>query len=157
MKTSTAKPAAAAIGRIERHARKIARGEYESVRPGQPFRISEAATVGDGVAQGDLDLILVAAPPADYVRLDRPSVQLVPGNTEGSRHCLDGLAGVEMWAPPGWPGVAEEMGPCLRLSEERTVLHPKHGDVTIPAGSVVLCVYQREWDAMQARSRRNAD
>jgi hypothetical protein len=80
----------------------------------------------------------------------------VPGQTQGAKHCLDGTGGVEMYLPPGWPEVTED-GPCLVLTEERTVLHPTHGAVTIPAGMTVACSYQREWDAEQRRARRAID
>ena len=145
-----------AIDRIEAHARRIAAGEHETVRPGQPFRLNEAASVGDGVWQGDLGLEVVEAPPEGYVKAKKPLTQLVPGETRGARHCLDSTAGVEMWLPKEWPEVTQ-LGPCFRLSEERTVEHPVHGDVTIAAGHTILCSFQREYDHEQRRERRNAD
>lgn len=131
----------------------------EDVLPGEPVKISDAADVGDGLWQGDLGIEIVAAVPADYVQVKRPSIadkQLVPGNTEGSRHCLDSLKGVTIYRPAKWD--AENLrGPCLVLSQQRTITHPKHGDVSIPAGRTVLCRYQREFDAEQKRERRTRD
>lgn len=147
------------IERIERHAKRIAGGKAK-VHPGQPHRISEAASVGDGVWQGDLGIEIVAKVPADYVRVKNPKaseLQLVPGNTEGAKHCLDSCDGVVMHRPKGWPNAESLVGPCLTLTKERTILHPKHGNVTIPAGFTVLCRYQREYDAELKRERRNAD
>lgn len=157
MTTTTADP----IARIQSHARKIAAGEHETVRPGLPYRISEATDVGEGVWQGDLGIEVVAPDfmPEGYVRVDKPKAvnrQLVPGNTSGARHCLDSLKGVEIYRPREWPAVTQ-LGPLLRLKAERTIEHPKHGAVTIPAGFAVLCSYQREWDSEQRRERRNAD
>lgn len=140
-----------AIDRIQEHVSKI--------HPGLPFTISAAAQPGHGVAQGDLHLILIDKVPKGYKPVFNPSPQLVPGNTEGSRHCLDSLDGVTLYRKDDWETVAEETfyGPVLVFTQERTVLHPKHGDVTIPAGTTILCTYQPEFDAMQRKARRNAD
>lgn len=148
----------AAIDRIVSHAARIARGE-ETVKPGQPARFTEAASKGDAIWQGDLCLEIVARAPKGYAKVKNPAGanrQLVPGNTVGAKHCLDSLNGVTLYQPAEWPNVTE-LGPCLSLSEERTVLHPTHGPVTIPAGFSVLCSYQKEWDALQRQARRNAD
>lgn len=147
-----------AIDRIERHAKKFAGGKFR-VKPGQPFTFSAAAQPGDGVPQGDCNIVLRESVPKGYAKADKPFVQLVPGNTEGSRHCLDGLAGVEMYLPPNWPVCAETelLGPVLVLAEERTILHPKHGAVTCPAGSVVEITYQPDFDFQLKEARRNAD
>lgn len=144
------------IDRIEAHARRIAAGEHETVRPGQPFRLNEAASVGDGVWQGDLGLEVVESPPVGHVKAKMPLTQLVPGETRGARHCLDSVDGVEMWLPGEWPRVTQ-LGPCFRLSRERTVEHPIHGDVTIAAGHTILCSYQRDYDFVAKQERRNAD
>ena len=148
--------AISAITKLERHAATIAKGQHARVHPGQPCRLSEAASIGDAIVQGDLYLEVVAAVPDGYRRALQPVAQLVPGNTQGSRHCLDSLDGIEMWLPPQWPTVTQ-LGPCLQLTQERTVLHPVHGNVTIPAGMTILCSYQREYDAELQRERRNAD
>lgn len=147
-----------AIEKIERHAKAIAGGKAK-VHPGQPFRFSEAAQSGDGVWQGDLGICLIEIIPGGHEETKNPSIQLVPGNTEGAKHCLDSLQGVTMYYPKGWPQSAETdyLGPILSLTEERTILHPKHGPVSIPAGSIVQCTFQREFHAETQRSRRNAD
>ncbi len=155
--TKTADP----ILEIEHHAATIAAGAHETVRPGMPFRITEAASPGDAVWQGDLAIEVVADDemPLNYAEVERPTDadrQLVPGNTRGAKHCLDSLSGVRVFRPKSWPNVTRT-GPLLRLSEERTILHPVHGPVTVPAGMSVLCSYQREWDAEQRAERRNAD
>lgn len=150
-----------AIEKITRRADKIAARKDSKIQPGQAVRMSEAASVNDCVRQGDLYLQVVSEVPADYVRVKKPKAidrQLVPGNTEGAKHCLDSLDGVELHLPAAWgPGYDALDGPVFKLSTERTVKHPKHGDVTIPAGFTIACRYQREWDAEQARERRNAD
>lgn len=148
-----------AIERVEKHAKRISNGEHETVKPGQPFRITEAASVGDGAWQGDLGLEIVSSVPASYDRVEKLKAndkQLVPGSTQGSKHCLDSLRGVQVFRPKDWSEESLD-GPCLVLAEERTILHPTHGAVTIPAGFTVLCRYQREWDKEQAKERRSRD
>lgn len=153
MKTAT-------IDRIEKHAQKIKSGKDRKVKPGQPECFTAACTVGDVIAQGDLYLMVYEGKqPADYIEVTNPTErdkQLVPGNTQGAKHCLDSLEGVKLYRPKNWTG-DDLRGPLLVLSEERTVLHPTHGAVTILAGMSVLCGYQREYDAELKRERRNAD
>jgi hypothetical protein len=147
-----------AIREITTHAKAIREGR-EEVKPGMPANFTAASQAGDGVWQGDLGLEIVDAVPDGYVNVKRPKAadrKLVPGITEGSRHTLDSLDGVKLFRPEKWD---EESlaGPCFVLTEERTVLHPTHGPVTIPAGFTVLCRYQREWDKIQQQERRARD
>jgi len=131
------------------HAQKIANGQNEQVRPGQPFTFSEGCSEGDMVWQGDLGVgICKEGPPQGYVKLDNPVTQLVPGDnsTQGSRHCLASTEGVTMWVPETWNEEALD-GPYLELQNGATITHPIHGDVTIPASfKNVQVVYQKEWD-----------
>jgi hypothetical protein len=150
---------ATTIERIEQHAQRIAAGENETVSPGKPARFTEASTPHDGIWQGDLGLEIVKSVPDGYIRVTKPKVadkQLVPGTTQGARHCLDSLRGVTIYRPAEWSEESLD-GPCLVLSAERTILHPTHGSVTIPAGFTVKCRYQREWDKEQAAARRTRD
>ncbi len=90
-----------------------------------------------------------------YALAKKPSPQLVRGNTQGAKHCLDSLDGVELWLPKDWSDDSLQ-GPFLRIAEQRTVLHPTHGAVVLIAGSY-LCCYQREHDRELAKARRAAD
>lgn len=140
------------IERLQQHAAEI-------VQPGMPAAFTGACQPGDGIWQGDLGLEIVASVPMDYVlvsKLRAADKQLVPGNTQGARHCLDSLAGVTMYRPANW-GPESLQGPCIVTTQERRVLHPTHGAVTIPSGMTVLCRYQREWAREQARERRARD
>ena len=151
---------ASTIERIQKHAAKIANGEHEKIKPGAPVQLSEAASVGDAIRQGDLYLEVIAKVPSSHKVVKSPSDldrQLVPGNTQGAKHCLDSLDGVKLYRPKDWPEISGLVGPCLVLTEERTVMHPTHGHVVIAAGQTVLCSYQREWDAESRKARRNAD
>lgn len=148
-----------AIDRIEECVASAKASKDPAVMPGRPERFTAGAQAGDVIAQGDLYLMIVDSVPNGYARVAKPKAadkQLVPGNTIGSRHCLDALAGVELHRPSEWTG-EDLRGPCLVLTKERTILHPTHGDVTIPAGFTVLCGYQPEFDAEQRRERRSAD
>jgi len=140
------------------HAKTIANGEHDVVKPGMPMSFSEANDVGEAIWQGDLGIGLTSGgPPKGYKKV-KPSKFLVP-NAEsiGSMHCLESLEGVEMWVPQVWDETSLE-GPYLKLANGAKVTHPKHGDVTIPSCfSEVQTFYQREWDAEQARERRAAD
>jgi hypothetical protein len=123
------------------------------------MRFPDAAAEFDVGVQGDLYLTVVARVPADFVRVTAPreqDKQLVPGNTQGARHCLASLDGVEIWRPENW-GEDSLVGPCLMFAREGVIEHPTHGHVTVPAGMTIQCTYQREWDAEQRRERRNAD
>lgn len=145
------------IDQIVEHARKISCGEHDKVRPGMPMRISEAAVPGEFVWQGDLKLTIVDRVPNGLSKVES-FCQLVPGNTVGARHCLDSTDGVECHVPEGWgPKYEGLVGPCLVLQAERAIEHPKHGHVTIPAGMIIQCSYQRVWDVEQARERRSRD
>ena len=147
------------IEAIERHAQNIRDG-LAKIQPGEPHTISSAASTDDGFAQGDLSIILVESIPAGYelIKATDKDRQLVPGNTQGSRHCLDSLDGVTLYRQPDWNQDYQGlMGPAFELSQERTVTHPTHGDITIPAGRTILTTYQPNWDAAQKQARRNAD
>jgi len=143
------------IDHIQSHAERIAAGQ-ESVKPGMPLAFTTACSPGDAIRQGDLYLVVVDKVPSGYVKATRPSKQLVPGNTEGAKHCLDATAGVKVYLPEKWDAESLE-GPCLVTTKERKVLHPVHGPVTIPAGMTVQCRYQREWDKELAKQRRARD
>lgn len=66
-------------------------------------KFSDAAAPGDAVRQGDVVIQYLGddtqIPAHIYARIDQPVLQLAPGNTKGSRHCLATAEGVEMWLP----------------------------------------------------------
>ena len=140
---------------IERHLSETS----EQIRQGVPYRISEAADVGSGVWQGDLGIEIIEQVPRDYTVVVRPTAEnlkLVPGDTRGSRHILDSHDGVSMFRKADW-GPESLDGPCLIVDQERTIEHPVHGAVIIPAGFTVRCRYQRVWDEEKKKARRAAD
>lgn len=144
------------IKEIQEHATMLA----EKVIPGQPAILNEAASVGDGIWQGDLGIEIVEMVPPDYVLVENPTDndrQLVPGNTQGSKHILKSINSVKLYRPDNWPNIDGLLGPCLVVTEDTVIVHPTHGSVTITAGHTVLCRYQREWDQEQKQAKRNAD
>jgi hypothetical protein len=153
----------AVIEQLQTHRDQIASGSDPVVQPGRPERLNEAARAGDAIAQGDLLLMVVdlesvqdtSAIPADQVR---PSmVQLVPGNSEGARHCLDSLEGVTFYQtrPGRWFMDVNDPLAIFHCSQERTVLHPVHGPVIIAAGHTIAAYQQRE--LVNGREQRMVD
>lgn len=103
-------------------------------------RFPEAAVAGDYVRQGDVYVWMLDGVPQG-VSPAKASLQVVEGTTKGSRHCLDSLAGVEMFVMPDADVLT---GPVLRLSEERVLNHPEHGDWILGPGCYAI-TYQRQF------------
>lgn len=147
------------IALVKKHATRIANGKAR-VQPGQPLSIHEGVSIGDGIWQGDLGIEVIDAIPPGHVQAV-PCTQLVPGNTIGSRHTLKDTSTVDQFhLPSDWTDEPDHdglWGPVFRAKEETTIEHPTHGDVTIAAGHLIRCRYQRNWDAQQRRERRSID
>lgn len=107
-----------------------------------------AASIGDSFRQGDIYITKCESVPSAYSKI-KPVVQLAPGNTQGSRHCLENLSGVEMYRNEN-PSLLE--GPVIVLNCEKTITHPEHGHVTLPPG-VYSITYQRNLDEMERIQR----
>jgi hypothetical protein len=133
--------------------------------PGEEFYVSPAAGPGDAVWQGDLKLVLLSQIPAGFRRIENPTDidrQLVPGNTTGSRHCVEDLATCEIYLPDGFSRDASYdgwQGPVLLCREETRITHSVggHGDVIFPGDRIVGCEYQRVYDEELKRARRAID
>lgn len=149
---------------LEGHRQAIVTGNAR-VHPGQPFRLNEAASVNDGCWQGDLGFKIVAKVPAGWKEVKNPTakdLQLVPGNTEGSRHCLASFENVRLFRRDEWEAKAEEdfLGPVLVVGEagpDAESLHPTHGPIAIAPGHTVALQYQKVWDQIEKRERRQRD
>ena len=124
----------------------------ERIKNDETQRFPEAASPGDSWRQGDLYITLLAGRPIEAVKQDKPEKQLAPGTTQGSRHCLDSLAGVTIYRLPV-PQMLD--GPVIECKKERTITHPEHGNVILPPGTYAIS-YQRSVDAEQ-RQRRVED
>lgn len=155
----------------------------------------EAASIGDAIRQGDVYIQLIdeadieAAGPL-LAKMKEPALQLAPGDTKGSRHCLASAEGVEMWEPvltdeavlkyifakkntplpkdyrrrwlSEWRDERNQVsaalnlaGPIFKLSQPNTLVHPEHGDWSLPCGTYRV-IFQRTVDEEQ-RIRRVLD
>lgn len=144
---------------VKAHATRIANGKAR-VKPGQSFRLNEAAAVGDGVWQGDLGIEIIAAIPTEFVACG-PFAQLVPGNTTGSRHTIEDVATIgDFHRPSNWTSDADYeglLGPAFLAVRETNITHPTHGAVLVAAGHMVQIRYQRNQDLIAKQARRARD
>ncbi len=114
--------------------------------------------IDTAIAQGDLFLLIAEDVPVGYTKRTDESLQLVPGDTVGARHCLIAGSPCDVFDPPGFgPEYEELMGPFLVTTGSVEVAHPTHANVMIPGGTTVECRYQKTWDAEQRRERRTRD
>lgn len=125
--------------------------QAEAIRNNETQRVSAGAGAGDSFVQGDVYFTVLESLPPGCVpaKLDA-DLQLAPGNTQGSRHRLDSLDGVAVMRLPD-PSIFD--GPVLVLTEERTVTHPEHGHVVLPANRIYAVSYQRDLDAEEREQR----
>lgn len=139
----------------------------ETVSPGLPASLSSANSVGDGVWQGDLAIVVADSVPGDYELVENPTDtdrQLVPlGGGPGSHHRLKSLDGVKLYRPPGWgQDEADLRGPYVVFEKPNAIVHEPghanpHGTVTIDDPMTVRCGYQRNYNAVLRAERRAAD
>jgi len=125
------------------------RDTAEVIRNDAEQRFPEAATPGDCWRQGDVYITLLGELPNAVELVAEPALQLVPGTTQGSRHCLDSLVGVVVHRVSD-AGPLD--GPVIECKCERTVTHPEHGDVVLPPG-IYGIHYQRDLDAEEREHR----
>jgi hypothetical protein len=111
----------------------------EVIISNKPQVFPEAASDGDVFRQGDVYIFRRDKLPRG-AKATAVSLQLAPGDTKGSRHCLDSSEGVEMYHVNG----DALQGPFLSLSSTRTITHPEHGHVICPPG-VYEVTYQRAY------------
>lgn len=112
----------------------------EKIKNDEPQRV-ETCSPGDAWAQGDILLVFLEVLPYGCKVSPKPELQLAPGTTQGSRHCLDSLEGIKVY----WIENPTPLdGPVIESEREFTLQHPEHGDVTLPAG-IWGVVYQRAY------------
>jgi hypothetical protein len=147
-----------AIQEITKFAEDIKAGNGP-VQPGAPMRFPDAVSVNDAIAQGDLLLKVVDSVPAGFTKVDKlepKDMQLVVGNTVGAKHALSHLNGVTLYRPAEWT-IESFIGPVFVCNQEVSVTHPVHGNVTVPANTMIACEYQKELDLIEAIERRARD
>ena len=124
----------------------------EKIKSDETQRFPEAASVGDFARQGDVFITLIDRVPAGCTLVKKPSAQLAPGNTRGSRHCIQSLRGVKVYQlkePSAYDG------PIIESKNEMTIDHPEHGNWILPAGCYAIS-YQRTEDS-EGKTRRVQD
>src|ERR1043166_7898038 len=84
MKTMTAEKE---FVRIQKHAEKIRNDEGHKI---------ETASSGDMWAQGDVQFVYLDSIPKGCKPDAKPSRQLAPGTSQGSRHCLTDMTAVRL-------------------------------------------------------------
>ncbi len=125
------------VRRIQAHA--------ESIKCDKPQTFPEAASIGDVFRQGDIYVQLTDKIP-ELARIIAPQTpQLVPDSSKGSRHILDSLSGVTLYKKNSGNAIT---GPIIHLTEQRTIIHPEHGDVILPPG-IYAITYQRSYDPLR--------
>jgi len=90
--------------------------------------------------QGDVYILRLKTVPKG-LKTEKAQSQLAPGETQGSRHCLESLDGVTFYSPVS-PTPLD--GPIVKTDRAMTITHPEHGHVTLPAGCYSIH-YQRQY------------
>lgn len=95
---------------------------------------------GQPIPQGDINIWRLPQLPPNVVEAT-PSLQLAPGTTRGSRHCIKAsdLSKCKFFKLPT-PNPLQ--GPIIVFCEPVTIEHPEHGNQLWPA-AVVAITYQR--------------
>lgn len=115
--------------------------EADAKMKAKPDAVKYGTTApGDYHRQGDVYIRRLKALPKG-LKTTQAQSQLAPGETQGSRHCLESIDGVKFYAPADKTPLD---GPILQCDGPVTVTHPEHGHVTLPAG-VYSIHYQRQY------------
>ena len=97
-------------------------------------------SIGDVVRQGDLYLVNIESLPAGKKLEDR---QLAEGNTQGSRHVVQG--DVTLVTPEAAHAGIDRVlcGPAFHCNEAAEVTHPEHGNKILPKDTTWRVTFQR--------------
>ena len=80
-----------------------AQAQVEKIKNDDPQNFPEAASIGDAVRQGDIYIQLIDDVTSTPFLFKKTTpaypMQLAPGNTKGSRHCLEHGRGVTAYEP----------------------------------------------------------
>lgn len=109
----------------------------------------ETMAVGECWAQGDLGIqFLGAKKPAGISRMSKPTAQLAPGETQGSRHILTNMADCKLYE---FDRAHPLVGPVIEAPNGVDVDHPEHGRVTLKEPGFYAVRFQRAYDAQELR------
>lgn len=111
----------------------------ESIKNDETHELT-VMSVGDAWAQGDVLITCLESVPdgCEPIKSER---QLAPGTTQGSRHCIVDLAGVEMFR---MKDATPLDGPVFRSGGKVEIDHPEHGNLIVPPGTYGV-TYQRQY------------
>lgn len=126
------------LTQIQTHAETIKNDEHQVVGAMSP---------GDVWAQGDIGIVFLDKKPKGCTLIANPSLQLAPGTTQGSRHCLESLDGLKLFQLSDANPLE---GPVIDAPNGMRVNHPEHGDCTFGPG-VYGVIYQRQLSKELAR------
>lgn len=113
------------------------RTSVEGFDASKPERIG-APSCGDVVRQGDIYLVCLDKMPKGKATTER---QLAPGNTQGSRHIVQG--DVEMVKDVSFKSMgAVLVGPAFKCKGDVEVTHPEHRNAILPEGTIWQVTYQ---------------
>lgn len=97
-------------------------------------------SLGDVVRQGDLYLVCIDKLPSGKKIEDR---QLAEGNTQGSRHVVQGDVSI-VTPDSAHPGIDRVLcGPAFHCNEAAEVTHPEHGNKVLPKDTTWRVTFQR--------------
>lgn len=99
--------------------------------------------IGDSIPQGDLNFTLLPEIPKVAKLVETSDLQLAPGNSKGSRHCLNSLKNVNVYRLPK-PNPIQGKGLILEFTGETIITHPEHGDQLWREG-IVIVTHQRQY------------
>lgn len=113
----------------------------EKIDVSKPDRIG-SPSLGDVVRQGDLYLVCIQELPKGKPTNNR---QLAPGNTQGSRHILEGRCKIVECDKPHARIHDSLCGPAFHCEGEVTVAHPEHGHKILPEDTTWRVIYQQAY------------
>lgn len=136
--------------------------QSETVINNEPRMFTDADfPVGTVAHQGDMILVRIDTLPKSAKA--RPNRQLAEGNTQGSRHIVEGGEVFSANAKDVVKSIRQATGKVIDpkyigplFTGPATVTHPEHGHHTYEGEMVIACVVQRNLDA-EGREQRTKD
>jgi len=114
----------------------------ERINCGDPQTI-EVMYPGDAFRQGDIFIVMLESLPEAATKMDAPEGrQVAPGNTRGSRHCVEATDDVTFYRVFDGDDLSDTIVDAS--SAGFTLRHPEHADVTVPCGTYRIVHQQNE-------------
>lgn len=116
---------------------RVRQSASQKMRP-EPRQVGALADY-DFTRQGDVYIYRLPKAPLDATRVKNPAAQVAPGETQGSRHCIDDVSKVQVYRLQN-PNALQ--GPIIDAPLGFTLEHPEHGHQVFPAGCYMI-TFQR--------------